>query len=99
MSATTHMNIIPGQGNTISEIHHVKKQHLEMNKQFIAQNSEDIKRGDKSKLQNFEAKNRIETKNDKDGKKDQKGNKKKSNREKQEDSVNLSEGKLVDIRV
>jgi len=99
MSGTTHMNIILGQGNAIKEVHNVKKQNLEMNQQFVAQKSEDIKREDKSKVQEFETKNRIEIKKEKEREKDQKSNKKKSNNENQEEKRNLSEGKLIDIRV
>ena len=98
MSGTTHMNIILGQGNTIKEVHNVKKQNLEINQQFVAQKSEDKKREDKSKVQEFETKNRIEVKKDNEKKKHQKGNPKESNNENQE-KRNLSEGKLIDIRV
>ena len=59
MSGTTNMNIILGQGSTIKEVHNVKKQNLEMNQQFVAQKSEDIKREDKSKVQEFETNNKI----------------------------------------
>ena len=99
MSGTTHMNIILGQGNAIKEVHNVKKQNLEMNQQFVAQKTEDIKKEDKSKVQESETKNRIESEKDKEKKKDQKGNKKKSNNENQEENRNLSEGNLIDIRV
>jgi NCAIR mutase (PurE)-related protein len=99
MSGTTHMNIILGQGNTIKEVHNVKKQNLEMNQQVVAQKSEDMKKEDKTKVQEFETKNRIEIKKEKEKKKDQKGNPKKSNNENQEEKRNLSEGKLIDIRV
>ena len=99
MSGTTHMNIILGQGNTIKEVHNVKKQNLEMNQQFVAQKSEDMKKEDKSKVEEFETKNRIEIEKEKEKKKDQKGNNKKSNNENQEEKRNLSEGKLIDIRV
>lgn len=99
MSGSTHMNIILGQGSTIKEVHNVKKQNLEINHQVIAQKSEDMKKEDKSKVQNYETKNRIEIKNDKEKKNDQKGNKKESNHEKQEDKLNLSEEKVIDIRV
>jgi hypothetical protein len=101
MSGTTHMNVILGQGNTIKEVHNVKKQNLEMNQQFIAQESEDTKREDKSKVEEFEAKNRIEvkTKKEKENKKNKKNNKRKSNNKNREDKRNLSEGKLIDIRV
>jgi len=99
MSGTTHMNVILGQGNTIKEVHNVKKQNLEMNQQFVAQQSEGTKKEDKSKVQEFETKNRIEIKKEKGKNKDQKGNKKKSNDENQKEKINLSEGKLIDIRV
>ena len=99
MSGTTHMNVILGQGNTIKEVHNVKKQNLEMNQQFVAQHSEDTKKEDKSKVQEFETKNRIEIKKEKEKNKDQKGNKKKSNDEDQKEKINLSEGKLIDIIV
>ena len=99
MSGTTHMNVILGQGNTIKEVHNVKKQNLEMNQQFVAQQSEDTKKEDKSKVQEFETKNRIEIKKKKEKNKDQKGNKKKSNDENQKEKINLSEEKLIDIRV
>ncbi|MGA9178054.1 MAG: hypothetical protein WBZ05_12485 [Desulfobacterales bacterium] len=99
MSGTTHMNVILGQGNTIKEVHNVKKQNLEMNQQFVAQQSEGAKKEDKSKVQEFETKNRIEIKKEKEKNKDQKGNKKKSNDEDQKEKINLSEEKLIDIRV
>lgn len=99
MSGTTHMNIILGQGNAIKEVHNVKKQNLEMNQQFVAQKSEDIKREDKSKVEEFETKNRIEIKKEKEREKDQKSNKKKSNNENQKEKRTLSERKLIDIRV
>jgi len=99
MSGTTHMNIILGQGNTIKEVHNVKKQNLEMNQQFVAQKAEDMKKEDKSKVEEFETKNRIEVKKEKEEKKDQKRNKKESKNESQKENLNLSEGKLIDIRV
>ena len=99
MSGTTHMNVILSQGNTIKEVHNVKKQNLEMNQQFIAQQSEGMKKEEKSKVEEFETKNRIEIKKQKEKKEDQKGNKKKSNNENQEEERNLSEGTLIDIRV
>lgn len=99
MSGTTHMNVILGQGNTIKEVHNVKKQNLEMNQQFVAQKSEDTKRENKTKVQEFEKKNRIEIKKDKDRRKNKKGNKKKSTNNNQKKKMRLSEGKLIDIRV
>ncbi|MEJ2656873.1 MAG: hypothetical protein P8012_06710 [Desulfobacterales bacterium] len=93
------MNIILGQGNTIKEVHNIKKQNLEMNQQFVAQNSDDLKREEKTKVQEFEKNNRIETKKDKERKKDHKKQKKNKNTDKQKNKLDLSEGKLIDIRV
>ena len=98
MSGTTNMNIIIGQGTTIKEVHNVKKQSLEMNQQFVAQNSEDIKKEDKSKVQEFETKNRIEAEKEKEKQKDQKGKKKKPSNKNKKEKINLSEGNLIDIR-
>lgn len=99
MSGTTHMNVILGQGNTIKEVHNVKKQNLEMNQQFVAQHSEDVKKEDKSKVQEFEKKDRIESKKQKEEKRDKKGSEKQSKNENQKENSKLSEGKLIDIRI
>ena len=99
MSGTTNMNIIIGQGSTIKEVHNVKKQNLEMNQQFVAQNSEDIKKEDKSKIQEFETKNRIEAEKEKEKQKNQKGKKKKQDNKNKREQKILSEGNLIDIRV
>jgi len=99
MSGTTNMNIIIGQGSTIKEVHNVKKQNLEMNQQFVAQNSEDIKKEDKSKIQEFETKNRIEAEKEKEKQKNQKGKKKKQDNKNKKEQKILSEGNLIDIRV
>lgn len=99
MSGTTNMNIIIGQGSTIKEVHNVKKQNLEMNQQFVAQNSEDIKKEDKSKVQEFETKNRIEAEKEKEKQKNQKGKKKKQDNKNKKEKKSLSEGNLIDIRV
>ena len=99
MSGTTNMNIIIGQGTTIKEVHNVKKQSLEMNQQFVAQNSEDIKKRDKSKVQEFETKNKIEAEKEKEKQKDQKGKKKRPSNKNKKEKINLSEGNLIDIRV
>jgi hypothetical protein len=70
-----------------------------VNQQFVAQKSDDLKKEDRSKVQEFETNNRIEIKKDKEKKKDQKRNPKNSDTEKQEDKLNLSEVRLIDIRV
>lgn len=99
MSTTTDMNIILGQGTTIKEVHNVKKQNLEMNQQFIAQQTDDLKKEDKSKVKEFETNNRIEIKKDKERKKDQKKHKKNKDGEKEENTFDSSEGNVIDIRV
>jgi alpha-galactosidase/6-phospho-beta-glucosidase family protein len=93
------MNIILGQGNAIKEVHNVKKQNLEMNQHFVAQQTDDLKKEDKSKVQEFETNNRIEIKKDKERKKDHKKRKKNKDAEEEEDTLNLPEGSVIDIRV
>ena len=99
MSATTDMNIILGQGNAVKEVHNVKKQNLEMNQQFVAQKSDDLKKEEKSKVQEYETNNRIETKKDKEREKDHKRHKENKDSEEQENKLNLLEDNLIDIRV
>jgi hypothetical protein len=70
-----------------------------MNQQFVAQNSEDINKEDKSKVQEFETKNRIEAEKEKEKQKNQKGKKKKQDNKNKREQKILSEGNLIDIRV
>lgn len=98
MSAKTDMNIIIGQGNAIKEVHNVKKQNLEMNQQFVAQQTDDLKRKDKSKVQEFETNNKIEIKKEKEKKEGHKKQKKHKG-SKEENKLNSTEGNVIDIRV
>ena len=98
MSAKTDMNIIVGQGNAIKEVHNVKKQNLEMNQQFVAQQTDDLKRKDKLKVQEFEANNKIEIKKEKEKKEGHKKQKKHKG-PKEENKLNSTEGNVIDIRV
>jgi hypothetical protein len=100
MSGAADMNIIIGQGSTIKEVHNVKKQNLEVNQQFVAQNTEDKKGKDKTKVQEYETNNKIEIKKEEEEKeKNHKKRKKKKHTEKQENKTNPTEGNLIDIRV
>jgi hypothetical protein len=103
MSGTTDMNIIIGQGTTIKEVHNVKKQNLEINQQFVAQNSENQKGEEKSKVQEYETNNRLEIKKeeeeDEEEKKGPNKRKKDKHTEKQENESNSTEGNVIDIRV
>ena len=101
MTSTTDMNIVLGQGNAIKEVHNVRKEHLDLNQQFIAQRSEDKKKDARSKVQDFETGNRIEIKEDHE-KKDKEGSKnsrKDLKKEKKEKESILSGGSIIDIKV
>ena len=98
MSAKTDMNTIIGQGNAIKEVHNVKKQNLEMNQQFVAQQTDDLKRKDKLKVQEFETNNKIEIKKEKEKKEGHKKQKKHKG-PKEENKLNSTEGNVIDIRV
>ena len=50
MTGTSDMNIILGQGTAVKEVHNVKKQNLEINQQFVAQETEGQKKKDKIKI-------------------------------------------------
>jgi hypothetical protein len=97
------MNVILGQGTAIKEIHNVKKQNLEVNQQFVAQNAEDEKKEDKTKVKKLDEQNKVEIKSDKDKEKEDKKKKKDdqkgSSKKKLEDEVTFSEGNLIDIKV
>ena len=68
MAATTNMNIILGQGNAVNEVHNVKKQNLEMNQQFVAQETDGKKKEDKTKVQKFEAADKVAIQEDEEKK-------------------------------
>ncbi|MBE9523289.1 MAG: hypothetical protein IME95_08860 [Proteobacteria bacterium] len=101
MASTTDMNIVLGQGNAVKEVHNVRKQNLELNQQFVAQQTEEKKTEDRAKVQEFETAKKIGIEEDEEKKKkkgsgqDEKGSKK----EQSEEASNLSEGNLIDIRV
>jgi hypothetical protein len=101
MASTTDMNIILGQGSTIREVHNVRKQNLELNQQYIAQESEAKKKEDRSRVQEFDAENRIELKGDEEKKKKKRSRdgKRRSKQENREEEPLLSEGSLIDIKV
>jgi len=101
MAGTTGVNIVLGQGSAIKEVHNVRKQSLELNQQFVVQETEDKKKEDRSKVQEFENSSRIEIKGDEEKKKggrsadDQKG----SNKEQSNEESDSREGSLIDITV
>jgi hypothetical protein len=103
MSTTSGMNIIIGQGTAIKEVHNIKKQNLELNQQFVAQETDHKKKETKSKVQEPETENKIVASRDEDEKKnkDQKRKKRglsKEGKGKVED-INLPEGNIIDIVV
>ena len=101
MASTTDMNIVLGQGNAVKEVHNVRKQNLELNQQFVAQQTEEKKTEDRVKVQEFETAKKIGIEKDEEKKKkegsgqDGKGSKK----EESEEAANICEGNLIDIRV
>ena len=101
MASTTDMNIVLGQGNAIKEVHNVRKQNLELNQQFVVQETEDKKKEEKSKVRESESGNRVEIKGDeeKENKGGSEDNQEDSKKERSKEESDLSEGKLIDIRV
>lgn len=103
MASTTDMNIVLGQGNAIKEVHNVRKQSLELNQQFFVQKTEDKKKEDRSRIQEFDSSSRIEIKADeekeKEGRPGSEDKEKGSRKEHSEEESDLSGGSLIDIKV
>jgi hypothetical protein len=103
MASTTDMNIVIGQGNAIKEVHNVRKQSLELNQQFVAQQTEQKKKEDSVTVQEFESPQRIgieeEEQEDKRNKKNF-GDDQRDSKEKQSNQESdQPEGSLIDIKV
>lgn len=101
MAATTNMNIILGQGNAVKEIHNARKQNLELNQQFVAQETEGKKKEDKVKVQKFEASDKVAIQEDEEkrDKKDPKNKRKRATKRKTKGISASPGGHRIDIRV
>ena len=101
MAATTHMNIILGQGNAVNEVHNARKQNLELNQQFVAQETDGKKKEDKVKVQKFEATDKVAIQEDEEkrDKKDAKNKRKRATKRKTKGKSASQEGHRIDIRV
>jgi hypothetical protein len=101
MAATTNMNIILGQGNAVNEVQNIRKQTLELNQQFVAQETDGKKKEDKTKVQKFEASDKVAIQEDeqKKGSKGLKKKRKRSIKRKSKAESMTSGGNHIDIRV
>jgi uncharacterized protein HemX len=103
MASTGDINIVLGQGSAIKEVHNVRKQSLELSQQFVAQRTEDKKKEEKKKVQEFETDNKIKISDDEEKKgtedKDKRKRKKDSAQKQREDELNKSDYPLIDIKV
>ncbi len=101
MTGTGDMNIIVGQGAAVKEVHNVKKQTLEINQQFAAQETEAQKKKDKTKIKKLRNGNKVEIKSDQEdrSKEEKKKKKKGSKKKKSDDELKMIEGNLIDITV
>ena len=101
MASTTNVNIILGQGNAVNEVHNIRKQNLELNQQFVAQETDGKKKEDKTKVQNFEASEKVAINEDEQekGDKDHKKKRKRAIKGKSKGESVTSGGNRIDIRV
>ncbi len=101
MVSDTHMNIVLGQGNAIKEVHNVRKLNLELNQQSIAQQTEEKKKAQKSKVQDSETRNRIADKDQgtRNKRKKTTDEKKRQKEDPGEKDPLSTEGNLIDITV
>jgi|GEM_PF-647103 len=102
MTGITDLNIVIGQGNAVNEVHNIRKQSLEFNQQFIAQDTELKKNIEKTRIQKSETENSIEIKKDekKENNEDFEENQKDSKKNQTEEQSDQIENKhLIDIRI
>ena len=103
MASATDMNIVIGQGNAVKEVHNVRKQNLELNQQYVAQQTEQKKKEDRVTVQEFESPQRIrieeEEKEDKRNKKSLREEQKDSKEKRSSEESDQAEGSLIDIKV
>ena len=101
MASTTDMNIVLGQGNAVKEVHNVRNQSLELNQQFVAQKTEDKKKEDRSRIQEFDSSSRIDIKADeeKERRPGSEDKEKGPRKEQSQEESDLSGGSLIDIKV
>ena len=103
MASTTDMNIVIGQGNAVKEVHNVRKQNLELNQQYVAQQTEQKKKEDRVTVQEFESPQRIgieeEEQEDKRDKKNFGDDQRESKQKQPGEESDQPEGSLIDIKV
>ncbi len=103
MASTGDINIVLGQGSAIKEVHNVRKQSLELNQQFVAQRTENKKKEEKKKVQEFDTDNKITISDDEEKKgtedKDKKNGGKDSGKKQLEDELKTSDYSIIDIKV
>lgn len=102
MTTTTEVNLILAQGNAVSEVQNIRKQVLELGQQAIAQKSEDKKKEERAKVQEFREGDRIEIRTEEDGRggRNQEAfEKEKKPSEPGKDKPLSPSGNLIDIKV
>ena len=100
MVGTSNMNVVLAQGSAVREVQNIKKQSMEMNQQFAAQHTEEKKKTEKSQIDTFETRNKIEVRDDEEQQKKKRLAKRKAKKkEKEEGDPVPSEGKFLDITV
>jgi hypothetical protein len=101
MASDTNINAILTQGNTVKNIFNAKKQSLELQQQFAAQQTEVKSKKDRVKVKTFETDNRIEQReeNEKNKKEDLRKHKKKFETKAKKEDTRKKEGSLLDIKV
>lgn len=101
MASTSDMNIVLGQGNAVKEVQNVRRQNLELNQQFVAQQTEEKNKEDRVTVQEFEGTKKVGLEEDEEKKRKERSRKdKKASHEEEPDTESKpSEGSLIDIRV
>lgn len=100
MPGTSDMNIIIGQGDSIKEVYNIRKQNLELNQPYIAQQMESKRKEEKAKVKEPPREDRIEVKHEKEESRKFKENSEKKDKNEKEDKQDTDEEeRLIDIRI
>ncbi len=102
MVADTNLNVVIGQGNTITEVHNVRKNVLDSNQQFIAQSVDDKQKEGRSRVAEPQTGDKIEIKGDERRESGESGKKERENERKAKGKApdpSSPEGNLIDIKV
>lgn len=99
MAGTSDLNIVLNQGSSVREAQNIRKQNLDLNQQFVAQNTEKENKAQQSRVRDSETRNRMEADGNKEKDKQKDPQKQRSKKDPEKEDPSSSEGNIIDITV